>query len=230
MHNILIVEDDNALAQGLCRALCADNVTAEACGTIKKAREYLKEKEYALVILDVNLPDGSGFDFLVELKKQFHSAVIMLTANDMETDIVTGLEAGAEDYITKPFSLAVLRARVNTQLRRISRNNGGTGKHICDWFFDFVRMEFYYGDEKISLSKTEQRLLRILTENREITLTRQKLIDYVWGQAEYVDENALSVCVKRLRDKLHAQDCIQTVYGIGYVWKNPVRNPNRKEQ
>lgn len=225
MYNILIVEDDNALAQGLCRALGTDNITADACGTIRQAGDYLKEKDYAVVILDVNLPDGSGFDFLVELKKQSHAAVIMLTANDMETDIVTGLEAGAEDYITKPFSLAVLRARVNTQLRRIKQNDENMGVSRAeyfgfgDWTFDFEKMEFCYCGEKTELSKTEQRLLRILIENRGNTLSRQTLIDYVWGQTEYVDENALSVCIKRLRDKLHASDCIQTVYGIGYVWR-----------
>lgn len=219
MYHILIVEDDRALAEGLCRALGTGVVLADTCGTIRKARERLGGKDYALVILDVNLPDGSGFEFLKELKEQSGIPVILLTANDMETDIVTGLEAGAEDYITKPFSLAVLRARVNTQLRRLERKPVSQWKQLKDYDFDFERMEFYYRGKKIELSKTEQRLLRIFMENMGITLSRETLIDYVWGQTEYVDENALSVCVKRLRDKLHAGSCIKTVYGIGYVWR-----------
>lgn len=222
MYNILIVEDDKALAEGLCRAFNSDNIKSESCPTIKKARELLDTKEYALVLLDVNLPDGNGFEFLKEIKKHSQTAVILLTANDMETDIVTGLEAGAEDYITKPFSLAVLRARVNTQLRRLEQRHAGESRieKLGEWIFDFERMKFSYRGEAVELSKTEQRLLWIFMENKGITLTREKLIDYVWGQTEYVDENALSVCVKRLRDKLHANENIKTVYGIGYVWKN----------
>lgn len=220
MYHILIVEDDQALAKGLCRALTSDTISADFCSTIKRAKELLLE-DYALVILDVNLPDGNGFDFLKELKAKSQIAVILLTANDMETDIVTGLESGAEDYITKPFSLAVLRARVNTQLRRLGQSQVSQKEKLDDWLFDFERMEFYYRGEKVELSKTEQKLLKIFMENKGITLSRETLIDYIWGYTEYVDENALSVCVKRLRDKLHAGDCIKTVYGIGYAWRKP---------
>lgn len=219
MHRIIIIEDDKPLAEGLCRALGTEDISAEACGSIGSARKLLGEKEYELAILDVNLPDGSGFDFLKELKTRWGLTVIFLTANDMETDIVTGLEAGAEDYITKPFSLAVLRARVNTQLRRLERKTSDLREQFQDYLFDFGRMEFYCRGEKIELSKTEQRLLRTFLENQGITLTREALMDFVWGQTEYVDENALSVCVKRLRDKLHAGEYIKTVYGIGYVWR-----------
>lgn len=219
MHHIIIIEDDRALAEGLCRALGTEDISADACGTIGNARKLLEEREYALAILDVNLPDGSGFDFLKELKTRWGLSVIFLTANDMETDIVTGLEAGAEDYMTKPFSLAVLRARVNTQLRRLEQKSPDHRVQFQEYSFDFGHMEFYCRGEKIELSKTEQRLLRMFMENRGITLTREALMDFVWGQAEYVDENALSVCVKRLRDKLHAGDSIKTVYGIGYVWR-----------
>lgn len=219
MHHIIIIEDDRALAEGLCRALGTEDISADACGTIGNARKLLEEREYSLAILDVNLPDGSGFDFLRELKTRWGLTVIFLTANDMETDIVTGLEAGAEDYITKPFSLAVLRARVNAQLRRLERKTPDLREQFREYLFDFGRMEFYCRGEKIELSKTEQRLLRMFMENKGITLTREALMDFVWGQAEYVDENALSVCVKRLRDKLHAGESIKTVYGIGYVWR-----------
>lgn len=219
-YKILIVEDDKALAEGLCRALTTGEAAARCCGSIREAREELAAGAYALMLLDINLPDGNGFDFLREIKETNDMPVILLTANDMETDIVAGLELGAEDYITKPFSLAVLRARVNTQLRRLSRD-GTRGKVILDEYeFDFTRMEFYARGEKVDLSKTEQKLLRLLVENQGITLTRDTLLDRVWSDgAEYVDENALSVTIKRLRDKLHAGDYIKTIYGIGYTWR-----------
>ncbi len=214
MEKILIVEDDNALASGLCRAF-PGSVSA---GDLKTARRIISENKISLIILDVNLPDGNGFDFLPEIKASFDIPVIMLTANDLESDIVSGLEAGADDYITKPFSLAVLRARVNTQLRKKEQKQDN--RFNCDgYIFDFDKMEFFNKGEAVELSKTEQKLLRILTENSGITLSRDKLIDRIWTDgAEYVDENALSVTVKRLRDKLSAKEYIRTVYGIGYSW------------
>lgn len=178
----------------------------------------LTAHSFSLVILDINLPDGNGFDFLAFLKKEYGYPVIILTANDLESDIVSGLESGADDYITKPFSLAVLRARVNTQLRRAE--NSGNGKYICgEYAFDFDRMLFTVNGVQTDLSVTEQKLLRILTDNAGITLSREKLIDRIWTDgAEYVDENALSVAVNRLRSRLGAQKRIKTVYGIGYMW------------
>lgn len=219
MKKILIIEDDSALGNGLCRALSSDDTVCEKTEGVSAARKKLSSDEFSLVILDVNLPDGNGFDFLTEIKQHYSVPVIMLTANDLESDIVAGLEAGADDYITKPFSLAVLRARVNTCLRK--NTNKLTDKFIYDKYsFDFERMEFTADGVLIELSKTEQKLLRLLIENKGITLSREKLIDRIWTDgAEYVDENALSVTIKRLRDKLGAKDYIRTVYGIGYVWE-----------
>lgn len=221
MKNILIIEDDSSLTTGLCRALASDEFHTMGCHSLREAKNLLQKDSYALILLDVNLPDGNGFDFLQELKNSFSTPVILLTANDMETDIVAGLELGAEDYITKPFSLAVLRARVNAALRRNKTEKQSSAILIDNYSFDFAKMEFSCNGEKAELSKTEQKLLRLLVENCGITLSREKLIDAIWTDgAEYVDENALSVTIKRLRDKLKAQDYIKTVYGIGYVWKN----------
>lgn len=217
---ILIIEDDASLAAGLCRALASDEHQTAACRSLKEARKLLQKNSYALVVLDVNLPDGNGFNFLQELKQNFSVPVILLTANDMEADIVTGLELGADDYITKPFSLAVLRARVNVALRHGSAEHPPSSFRVDRYSFDFNKMEFLNHKEKVELSKTEQKLLRLLVENAGTILSRDRLIDAVWTDgAEYVDENALSVTIKRLRDKLQAQDYIKTVYGIGYVWK-----------
>ena len=224
MDTILIIEDDNSLADGLVRALSSEQNAAESCYCLQAAREKLKQNSYSLILLDINLPDGNGFDFLTEIKQNYPVPVIMLTANDLESDVVAGLEQGADDYITKPFSLAILRARVSAQLRRVqsSHNTNSSSGHrfaLDDYLFDFAKMEFSHAGIPIELSKTEQKLLCILTENAGITLSRSRLIDFIWTDgAEYVDENALSVAIKRLRDKLSAQEYIKTIYGIGYTW------------
>lgn len=218
MNKILIIEDDNALAEGLARALSGEYSNVETAYNLRKAQEKINEKKYDLIILDINLPDGNGFDFLSKIRNSIGSKIILLTANDMEADVVTGLELGADDYITKPFSLAVLRARVKNQLKKIE--SGSKIIKIDRYNFDFENMIFLENDQKIEISKTEQKLLQCLIKNAGITLTRDKLIDYIWSDDEYVFENALSVTVKRLRDKLHAYDYIKTVYGIGYMWSN----------
>ncbi|SHK86699.1 response regulator transcription factor [Desulforamulus aeronauticus] len=219
MKQVLVVEDDRNLNQGLCLALKDQDIQVMPCFDLKSAREQLTGGAAELVLLDINLPDGSGLELLHEIKTGRKPVpVILLTANDTEMDVVMGLEHGADDYITKPFSLAILRARVKTQLRReLARVSKSFV--IDSYRFDFEYMEFYKADTPVELSKTEQKLLRLLVENQGVTLNRATLLDRVWTDgAEYVDENALSVTVKRLRDKLGAAKYIKTVYGLGYVW------------
>ena len=221
MEKLLLVEDDLALGQGVRLALQTEDRPVTLCRTLAQAQQALEgEGPFALAILDVNLPDGSGLTFLEEVRGRL--PVILLTANDWETDIVAGLELGAEDYITKPFSLAVLRARVNAQLRRSSGESSAVVQ-VGPFTFDFGRMEYRKHGRLVDLSKTEQKLLRLLVQNRGNTLTRADLVDRIWTDgAEYVDENALSVTVKRLRDKLEDMPSkpryIKTVYGLGYTW------------
>lgn len=223
MKRILIVEDDRALGDGLCLALGSSEAEPSLCRTLSAARSALEAEDFDLLVLDVNLPGGSGLSLLRELRAVSNPVpVILLTANDMEMDIVAGLESGADDYVTKPFSLAVLRARVNAQLRRTEAAREGP-LVLGPFSFDFERMEFRRDGRLIDLSKTEQKLLRLLVENRGRTLPRELLVDRVWTDgAEYVDENALSVTVKRLRGKLEETPSkpryLKTVYGIGYVW------------
>lgn len=222
-NTILLVEDDTALGQGIRLALQGEHQQITLCKTIKAARDALAEARFDLLLLDVNLPDGSGLDFLTEIRQVSSMPIILLTANDMEMDIVTGLELGADDYITKPFSLAVLRARVNTQLRRTVAAKTGVIR-LDSFQFDFDRMEFSKNNQPIELSKTEQKLLRILVNNRGNTVPRADLVDRIWTDgAEYVDENALSVTMKRLRNKLEDNPSkpayLKTVYGIGYTWE-----------
>ena len=212
--NILIVEDDTALNNGIALSLNTDNTIQAFC--IEDAKSKL-DTSVDLVILDINLPDGSGIDLCREIRKTSNVPIIFLTANDMEIDIVTGLESGADDYITKPFSLAVLRARINAVVRR--RQSDGNKFEEGDFSFDFDNMLFYADNVPVELSKTEQRLLKLLVSNRGVTLSRDMLIDRVWTDgAEFVEENALSVTVKRLRKKLPGIP-LKTVYGIGYVWE-----------
>ena len=192
--------------------------------SIAQAWKELEETQFNLLILDINLPDGSGLDLLRNLRSRGDDTpVILLTANDLEMDEVNGLEAGADDYITKPFSLAVLRARVDAQLRRGSMLQSVSRIETGPFLFDFQRMNFRRDGLAVELSKTEQKLLRVLVENRGCAIPRATLIDRVWTDgAEFVEENALSVTVKRLRGKLERDparpEYLKTVYGIGYIW------------
>lgn len=216
MWEVLLLEDDAALGRGVRLALQSEKLHVTRCGTLVQAREAWGRGAFDLLILDVNLPDGSGLEWLRELRRESAVPVILLTANDMETDIVAGLETGADDYITKPFSLAVLRARVNRLLRRGSAP--AAALELGPFSFDFERLRFMRNGTEVELSKTEQRLLRLLVEHRGQTLTREQLLDRVWDGGEFVDANALSVAVKRLRDKL-TDAPIKTVYGLGYTWE-----------
>ena len=218
MSRILLLEDDEALGRGICMALETPNCTVTHCSTRLQAIKILQGVVFDLLILDINLPDGSGLELLRTLRQNGTSTpAILLTANDLELDEVTGLEAGADDYITKPFSLAVLRARVNAQLRRAVPVKQDRIE-LNGFILDFTRMEFSKEGTIIDLSKTEQRLLRLLVENRGRTLPRELLLEKVWDGGEFVDENALSVAVRRLRGKL-GNAPIRTVYGVGYTWE-----------
>ena len=164
-EKLLIVEDDKKLNDGIRLALKNDAYFFYQCRTLQEAREILKKEDITLVLLDVNLPDGNGIDFVREIRKNSQVPIILLTVNNMEVDIVTGLEAGANDYITKPFSLMVLRARVSVQLR--NKEAAAKNSMELDGFeFYFDKMEFFKDGEPIELSKTEQKLLRVLCENR----------------------------------------------------------------
>lgn len=220
---ILIVEDDVSLNNGIVLSLQQENYEFTQCFTVREAKRYLSKTEFDLIILDVNLPDGNGFDLCKEIRKISSTPIIFLTANDMEIDEVTGLELGGDDYITKPFSLMILRARISVLLRRSKQKVNDDIIKMGHFIFNFDNMIFHKNDIKVELSKTEQKLLKILVMNQGNVLTRATLIDKVWSEdSNFVDENALSVTIKRLRNKLEDNPVepkyIQTVYGIGYTW------------
>ena len=187
---------------------------------LKKQEESGKRREYLLSFWISIF--RIGYTFLEEIRRESEVPVIMLTANDLEIDQVTGFSLGADDYITKPFSLMILRARVERMLARMAQDKGLTYEKD-GYRFVFEQMYFTVEGQEVTLSKTEQKLLRILIEHQGQTLTREQLVDRIWSDgAQYVEENALSVTVGRLRKKLEQtgkKNPIQTVYGLGYVWE-----------
>lgn len=220
MKRILIIEDDKKLNDGIKLALRKEYSCAQAY-SLTSAKEEFIIQQFDLIILDINFSDGDGLSYLTEIRKHYLIPVILLTANNMEMDIVTGLELGANDYITKPFSLMVLRARVEVQLREKERK--GEIFKAGDFYFDFYKMEFLYQGISLDFSRTEQKLLRCLIEHKGRSVSRSFLIDETWsGESEYVDEHALTVAINRLRKKLEDisgnSECIKTIYGIGYLW------------
>ncbi len=221
-YRILVAEDDKGLNRGIRLALRKEKLVFDAAYTLKEARKLWRENRPDMVLLDVNFPDGSGFDFLRELRRSSDIPVLVITANDMETDEVTGLTLGADDYITKPFSLMALRARVENIRRRALKPL----RHIYQegpFCFDFEKLGFFVDGKEIPLSAPEQKLLKLFVSHPGQTLPREMLADRIWTDGmEYVDENALSVTVSRLRRKLEGgghKNPIATVYGVGYVWR-----------
>ncbi|MDR2939810.1 MAG: response regulator transcription factor [Clostridiales bacterium] len=219
---IIILEDDTALCNGIELALASPGRQFISCHNIVSAKAALKSNIPDLFILDINLPDGSGLNFCSELRVAGYTApILMLTANDTELDMVTGLQSGADDYVTKPFSLAVLRARIEALFRRGSYKDKNIVPGI--FAFDFETLRFEKNGQAVELSKTEARLLQILFTNRGHALTRERLLELIWPDGTgYVDENALSVAVRRLRAKLEddpsSPQYIKTIHGIGYKW------------
>lgn len=221
---VMILEDDTDLAEGIELSLQSEELNFIICQTIAEARKALELDRFDLLIFDINLPDGSGLEFCRELKQNRKIPIALLTAKGMEMDIVKGLESGADDYITKPFSLMVLRARIRALLRRNTAANQQEYRNSV-FSFHFETMEFYKNGAPIELSKTEQRILYLLVSNPNRILTRKRLLEWVWPEGtEYVEDNALSVGIRRLREKLEDDSSnpsyIKTVYGKGYVWES----------
>ena len=220
MAKILVVEDDLALSAGLCFALDESGHLTAAAYTCQKARQLLKTDRFDLVILDVNLPDGNGFDLCRECKSSTPERPgIFLTANDLEQDELNGFDLGADDYITKPFSIQVLKRRVEAVLRR------GTAGSDC---FDdgFLRLDFQAltaarNGERLSITPNEYKLLRLLTANAGAVMTRRLLLEKLWDSGgNFIDDHTLTVTMNRLRAKIEdaGHPYIQTVRGMGYVW------------
>ena len=212
---VLIVDDDEAVLTMLYKVIRSNGIEADTVASGEEALERLRERDYDAVLLDVLMPNLDGFAVCRAVREGSGVPILFLTALGGEKDVLRGYALGADDYVTKPFSLAVLRARVNNLLRRAHSRR--TVLELPPFTFDFQEMTYTRNGVPLELSRTEQRLLRLLAEHRGQTLPRARLLEQVWDGGEFVDENALSVAVNRLRAKL-TDAPIRTVYGVGYVW------------
>lgn len=217
--NLLLVEDDDMIASGLSYSFEAEGFTIFRHETAKSALDEISRREFGIAILDLSLPDGSGFDVCEAFKAKHSAPVIFLTAVDDEPNTVRGLEMGADDYITKPFRIRELLARIKTVLRRNSAQTDILR-------FGKIRVHVSQGKvlkdgAEIILTASEYRLLLMLAQNKGQILSRNRLLESLWDSSgEFVNDNTLSVCIKRLREKLgdcpREPELIETVRGIGY--------------
>lgn len=217
MLTILLVEDDETISFALERFLQQKGVQVICCSTVKEACTALTPA-INLVLLDLNLPDGSGYDLCQTIKKVKDIPVIFLTVRDDERDIVQGLDMGADDYIVKPFQLSVLWSRINAVLRRSRDTVNSTGMFCCDAIrLDCLSNRVWSQDCEVSLTAAEYRLLLALLQNKNHTMTRSILLERLWDMGgEFVEDNTLTVTMKRLREKLGYPTCIRTLRGVGY--------------
>ncbi|MDO4275064.1 MAG: response regulator transcription factor [Eubacteriales bacterium] len=224
MKEILIVEDDTTLNKMLSNILAVEGYNVTSAYTVKEVQYCFRSNAFQLVILDINLPDGSGFDVCKEIRKKSQTAVIFLTANDLEQDMIKGYEVGAADYITKPFPNQILRLKVKAILDILERTETGPPHKVYDdghLKIDFSSIQAYLNGKEIVFSPLEYRMLQIFIQNKGILLTRQKLLEHLWdSQENYVDEHTLTATVSRVRGKIEQDGSkyIQTVYGMGYMF------------
>lgn len=221
MKSILVVEDDMILNAGLCYNLNLLGYQTEAVYDIATARNKIAEQEWAICILDVNLPDGDGIEFGRELRKKTKVPIIFLTARDMDEDMIRGFDAGADDYITKPFNVKILLQRVQAILRRCQEAEADVIYRCGNLEIDFEGYIVKKNGKALTLTPTEYKLLYKFCKNSGNVLTRQVLLEELWDKNEnYVDEHTLTINVSRLRSKIADEtfSYIKTIYGIGYQW------------
>lgn len=207
--NILLVEDNLGIQKGLSYSLTKNNYNVIVKSSIKDTKAYLEDNKPNLIILDIALPDGSGLDLYKDYIKSLNINTIFLTADDNIDNIVFALDTGACDYITKPFEVRVLIAKIN----RILSNKRLV---INDIVFDINKMEVFKNDKVVSLTSLEKKILFLLVSNKNKVVTRENLINYIWElTGNDVYDNTITVYLKRIREKLDT-DIIKTIKGIGY--------------
>lgn len=220
--DIFLLEDDNAIGIGLSYSLKNEGYSVTIAKTVKEALEIIRNKTFTLYILDLTLPDGSGYDVCTQIKKQGDLPVIFLTAYDDEVNVIMGLELGADDYISKPFRVKELLARIKTVLRRYNKDTADGMINMGNIRINTNEAKVYKDSKEVILTAMEYRLLLIFINNRGIVLSRQKLLEDIWDVAgDFVNDNTLTVYIKRLRDKIEedpaSPNIIKTVRGLGYI-------------
>lgn len=223
--NILLVEDDVTLAMGIEYSLKNEGFNVKTVGKIKDAKEKISNSHIDIILLDVNLPDGNGYELCKEVRLDSEVPIIFLTACDEEVNIVMGLDLGADDYIAKPVRVRELVARINAVARRkgvLSKDKEDNKIIVKDIKVLPLKYEVYKGEEKLQLTSVEYKLLLLLIENSGNVLTRKTLLEKLWDiEGDFIEESTLTVYIKRLREKLKEDKenpYIETVRGIGYKW------------
>ena len=224
MKRIFLVEDDLSLINGLSFAIKKQGYMLDVARTFREADQIWAEGKYDLVVLDVSLPDGSGFDLCRRIRQTSKVPIMLLTAADEETDVIMGLDMGGDDYITKPFKLAIFMSRVNALLRRSDNfseadaelNSNGISVHL-------LKSEVYKNNQQIELTASEYKLLCLFMENPDRVLSQEQILSRLWDCDEnYIDNNSLSVYIRRLRKKIEDDPGnptrIITVRRLGYKW------------
>ena len=221
MKNILIVEDDKMLNKGVAFALQKEGYNVISAYTKQEGKTEIDNNEIDFLLLDIGLPDGNGLDLCREIKNNIDFPIVFFTANDTEEDMIKGFESGCDDYISKPFSVEVLKFKINAILKRSDIN----AKKLFIYRYlkiDFDAKRVYKRDKEIKLSATEYKLLEILCKNKGKAMTKEILLDKLWDyNGNFVDENTLSVNIRRLRKKIEDDPknptYIITLFGIGYI-------------
>lgn len=223
--NLFLLEDDYAIATGLCYSLENEGYSVTLASGVKQAIDIISKENFSLYILDLTLPDGSGYDVCKEIKKQGDLPVIFLTAYDDEVNVVMGFEFGADDYISKPFRLKELLVRIKSVLRRYNNETADGVIKFKDLTVNTNEAKVYKNGNEIILTAMEYRLLLILLNNRGKVLSRTQLLENIWDvDGDFVEDNTLTVYIKRLRDKIEEEPnrplIIKTVRGLGYMIDN----------
>lgn len=216
MANIMLVEDDDTLQFGIQMALKKNGYGTIVCPNLEQARS-LFSPQVDLILLDLNLPDGSGYDFCGWVKRRSDTPILFLTVRDDETDMVKGLDMGADDYIVKPFSITVLLSRIRAVMRRVAQTEETQLLTCGTLILNKEARTVHLDGKELILTAGEYRLLLCLMENKNQTLTRQQLLEKVWDvDGSFVGDNALTVTMRRLREKLQGYEFIRTLREIGY--------------
>lgn len=225
MMKLLLLEDDISLVDGLSYSLNKNGYELEVVRTVKEAKQALMKYSYDLLILDVTLPDGTGFEVCETVRKAGNQVpILFLTAADEEMSIIRGLDSGGDDYLTKPFRLGELCSRIRALLRRSNQSQKSDFIQSGELSIDFVGSRVFLKGNQLELTSAEYRLLCLLVKNENKIVTREFILDALWdGHGSFVDDNTLSVYIRRLREKIEETPSqpryLQTVRGFGYQWK-----------
>ncbi len=220
--NVFLLEDDGAIGMALSYSLGSEGYDVTLAKSITEAKDIIKRQTFAIYILDLTLPDGSGYDICKIVKEQGDYPVIFLTAYDDEANVVMGFDFGADDYISKPFRLKELLARIKSVLRRYSKDSADGIINVKNVKINTNEARVFKNGEEVILTAMEYRLLLTMLNNRGIVLTRNRLLEDIWDiEGDFVNDNTLTVYIKRLRNKIEENPAepkiIKTVRGMGYI-------------